>query len=255
MMRKNRVAGCYGLALILLIVAIVFTIGVQEGDWQRLVALTLQGIALFVTLRASEAHRRLIRLFILVFAAAFLGGAGLVLFGDSSESEFVRLGVLAIVFVTLPVIGVGLVRQVKRDEQITVQTMMGVLCAYLLIMTMFAYTYAAISSVSGEVFFNQGEQWDEMGDYLYFSLTTITTVGMGDLTPATQVGRALTGAEALIGQIYMVTVVAVIVGNLGRSRPPQRPEPSPAEASAAGDGPGEIVSGGDLRAGDGSPDG
>jgi hypothetical protein len=45
---------------------------------------------------------------------------------------------------------------------------------------------------------------------------------MGDLTPATQLGRALTGAEALIGQIYMVTVVAVIVGNLGRSRSPRQ---------------------------------
>ena len=47
-------------------------------------------------------------------------------------------------------------------------------------------------------------------------MTTITTLGIGDLTPATDLGRSLTGLLTLIGQIYLVTVVALIVGNLGR---------------------------------------
>ena len=53
---------------------------------------------------------------------------------------------------------------------------------------------------------------------LYFSFATITTSGYGDLTAATDVGRSLAIAEALIGQIYLVTVVAAIVGGLGRRR-------------------------------------
>ena len=47
---------------------------------------------------------------------------------------------------------------------------------------------------------------------------TLTTVGYGDLTAASHLGRSLAIAEALIGQIYLVTVVAGIVGGLGSSR-------------------------------------
>jgi hypothetical protein len=47
---------------------------------------------------------------------------------------------------------------------------------------------------------------------MYFSLTTITTTGYGDLTAQTDVGRTLAMAEAVIGQIYLVTFVAMLVG-------------------------------------------
>jgi len=53
---------------------------------------------------------------------------------------------------------------------------------------------------------------------LYFSFTTLTTVGYGDLTAASNLGHTLSVTEALSGQIYLVTVVSVIVGNLGRVR-------------------------------------
>jgi len=46
----------------------------------------------------------------------------------------------------------------------------------------------------------------------------LTTVGYGDLSAATDLGRSVAITEALIGQIYLVTVVAVIAGNLSRRR-------------------------------------
>ena len=44
-------------------------------------------------------------------------------------------------------------------------------------------------------------------DYLYYSFTTLTTTGYGDLTTESDVGRAASILEALVGQIYLVTVV------------------------------------------------
>ena len=97
--------------------------------------------------------------------------------------------------------------------------MMGVLCAYLLMMSVFAYTYAVIGEFGSEPFFNQGEQWNQIGrlpllqpDHDHDGRHRRPHPGGRDL------GRSLTAAEALIGQIYMVTVVAVIVTNLGRTR-------------------------------------
>jgi len=217
----GRLAGRYGAALVLLILATVYTMAMQEDEWQRLVAMALVGIALFATLRASRVDRRLLWAMSALFLTAFAGAIVHTLIADQSGAGFVRVSVLTLVLATLPAIAFGLVRQVRADQKVTVQTMMGVLCAYLLMASSFAYAYAVIGEVGDQPFFNQGEQWNQIGDYLYYSLITITTVGMGDLTPATQLGRSLTAAEALIGQIYMVTVVAVIVSNLGRSRAPK----------------------------------
>lgn len=214
-------SGRYGAALLLLLVAIIFTMAVDESEWQRVLALSLQGLALFVTLKASRANHYLLIILTTVFVIAFAGAAGQAVLTSEDGSGFVRLCFMMTVALTLPVVAIGLVRQVKSEGKITVQTMMGVLCAYLLIMSLFAYSYAVIGEFGDGPFFNQGEQWNQIGNYLYYSLITVTTVGMGDLTPATQIGRSLTAAEALIGQIYMVTVVAVIVSNLGRSRPPR----------------------------------
>jgi Ion channel len=55
-------------------------------------------------------------------------------------------------------------------------------------------------------------------DHLYFSFSTLTTVGFGDLTASEDIGRMTSALEALIGQLYLVTVVAVLVGNLRERR-------------------------------------
>ena len=96
--------------------------------------------------------------------------------------------------------------------------MMGVLCIYLLMGLAFASGFARIEGVGNEPFFRSGDGSETLSNYLYFSLTTITTAGLGDFAPRGDLGRSLTAAEALIGQIYLVTVVAVIVANLGRKR-------------------------------------
>jgi uncharacterized membrane protein len=51
-------------------------------------------------------------------------------------------------------------------------------------------------------------------DFLYYSFASLTTTGFGDITAATSFGRSVGITEALVGQIYLVTVVAVIVSNL-----------------------------------------
>jgi Ion channel len=55
-------------------------------------------------------------------------------------------------------------------------------------------------------------------DTLYFSLITLTTVGYGDITPAANVARAVAAAEAITGQLYLVSVVAAVVSRYQSSR-------------------------------------
>ena len=68
---------------------------------------------------------------------------------------------------------------------------------------------------------------------MYFSLSTITTTGYGDLTAASPFGRLLAMAEAVTGQVYLVTFVAMLVGLFAANRIAGRPavadgpEPAP----------------------------
>jgi hypothetical protein len=63
------------------------------------------------------------------------------------------------------------------------------------------------------------------GWLIYFSLTTLTTVSMGDIVPATDIARSMVVLEAIIGQILIVLMMARLVGlhvaqvSSGRNKP------------------------------------
>ena len=78
---------------------------------------------------------------------------------------------------------------------------------------MFAFLYAAINGISSGPFFVQTSH-ATVPDFLYFSYITQTTVGYGDFTAAGDLGRALAVLEALTGQLYLVTIIAVLVSRL-----------------------------------------
>jgi hypothetical protein len=112
---------------------------------------------------------------------------------------------------------VVIARSILRRGVIDVHTVLGALCIYVFIGMLWAFLYNAIGALGSEPFFVQTRNVTT-ADYLYFSYVTQTTVGYGDFTAATGFGRALAVLEALTGQIYLVTVVALLVSNLGRTR-------------------------------------
>src|SRR5207302_10237542 len=111
---------------------------------------------------------------------------------------------------------VGVVRSLRARGQVTGEAVFGVLCLYLLLGMMFAFVYGSIAHL-GHGFFAQNVQ-ATVARCLYFSFTTLTTVGYGDLTAASNLGHTLSVSEALLGQIYLVTVVSVIVSNVRSPR-------------------------------------
>lgn len=210
--------GRYGLALLLILTSMIFIMAVPDTDWSRVTALALQGGALLASLRAAQSDARLRTVCGILIGIALVVAVALAIAGADVGEKFVRWATMLLVVTATPVIGFGIVRQVKEKRQITIHTMMGVLCIYLLMGLAFAAGFALIAVAGDQPFFRPGDGADTVSNYLYFSLTTITTAGLGDFSPRDDLGRSLTAAEALIGQIYLVTVVAVIVANLGRRR-------------------------------------
>lgn len=106
-------------------------------------------------------------------------------------------------------------RRLLQHETVSVQTLFGALAAYLLIGITFGFAYQTVDALQSTPFFGTVEPTTS---YLYYSFVTITTTGYGNLTSATNLGRLLSISEAVIGQVYLVTVVAMIVGLLAQRR-------------------------------------
>jgi Ion channel len=104
---------------------------------------------------------------------------------------------------------------------------LGALTVYLLLGLFSAFLYGVVADLERLPFFGADGRGTP-SDYVYFSFTALTTTGFGNLAPATALGRAVTTFEMVIGQLYLVTVVAVLVGSLpGRARAArQGPGPS-----------------------------
>jgi uncharacterized membrane protein len=113
----------------------------------------------------------------------------------------------------LAVAPVAIARGVVRRRLIDVQTVMAALCIYVLLGMQWAFIYAAIGRLGSMPSFAQPVA-PTSADFLYFSFITQTTVGYGDLSAATNPGRACAVLEAHIGQLYLVTIVALVVSGL-----------------------------------------
>lgn len=207
----------YGFVLLMILTSLVFQLAAPDADWARLVTIVIQGLTLLTALLASRIHRWILRLAtIAVCAAIVASAAALIGFGTLGPTG-ARLITALMVALAPASIARGVVVDFKENG-ISLHTMFGVLCIYLLLGSLFALVYGFVSSVGSTPFFAQHGDVDTSQNFLYFSFVTMTTVGYGDLTAASNLGRSLAIAEALTGQIYLVTVVATIVGGLGRRR-------------------------------------
>jgi hypothetical protein len=128
----------------------------------------------------------------------------------------------AVVLVVLPL---TIIARFRRNLYVSVQSVLGAVCLYLVIGMFFANLDLALSRLAGRPFFATGAPATD-SEYMYFSFVTLSTVGYGDFTPGNGVARALAVCEALTGQLYLVTVIALVVSNLGRARRPASPTPS-----------------------------
>lgn len=182
------------------------------------IALLLQSLLFQIAVVAHIRHPRLRRA--AYIASPFIVIGIIVVAGVLAETISQSSGrLVAMAFSAAMTLGViiRIFGRVAKAPIINGRVVVNAVTVYLMLGLFFAYLFMALSAASNEDFFAQGPN-QPTSVFLYFSYITLATVGYGDFTPAQTAGRFAAVAEGLMGQLYLVTVLALIVSNLGRKR-------------------------------------
>jgi voltage-gated potassium channel Kch len=213
-----RPAGAYAtdrFGLVFALASLVFVLAAFSGESRLVRAVSgLLVVAIVVaTLRATGVQPRRMRFATVV--AIFLGA--IIITGSFFDRPYVALTFGVGSFVVLGLGAAALVRRIFEHERITFQLVVAALAAYLEVALMFAFIYGGLAAVWDGTFFAQSDV--PPTSVLYFSVVTMTTLGYGDITPSSDVAQALAMIQTLFGQIFLVVLVAYLVGSLGSERP------------------------------------
>lgn len=214
----DRLLDRFGLLLTVTIVSIVVLmlvdigprVSLASGRWESALASLMVGVTLILALRASGLNRRLRRIADLIVLVVLIGVFSLAIAATFSDSipppSRVAPPLVVVLAVAAPM---AVIRRLVHHTEVTRGTLLGAMSGYLLISIAFFYLFLSYANFGGRGMFADPQPTTS---YMYFSLTTITTTGYGDLTAQSDLGRLLAMAEAVTGQIYMVTFVAMLVG-------------------------------------------
>jgi uncharacterized membrane protein len=213
----------YILLFVLLIVDYLVLSLIDSPRWGGLLHMIPVTLSVLLGLHTSDARPRTIRVAALVLALSLVASVVQV-FAD--DHQVGAAGFFLFTFI-LAVTSISILGQVLRHRHVNIETMFGAIDVYILIGLFFASLFLGIADTTAhrhageflaQSFFAQRGPHPN-SDYLYFSFIVLTTVGFGDLTPQTELARTVVVLEALIGQIFLVTLVARLVSLFGLEKP------------------------------------
>ena len=178
--RFRPIQDSYALALLLILATIGCLAVANEDALAKLVSVALGGITLLFVLRASSASERIQRISLLVVVVAVLSAAVALLVG---QGKWANIGAGLLSMLLAFVAPVVILRHIVRSLKVSFQLLLGALCVYLLFGLVYTYLFTIIGTAEDGLFFVQLTH-PTLPDYLYFSYTTLTTTGYGDLTAA-----------------------------------------------------------------------
>ncbi|HEX7058227.1 MAG TPA: ion channel [Solirubrobacterales bacterium] len=206
MRRGQQVSDAFGLVLALVLATYVLASLLDNEGWSAVLLTVATSATSVVALSSSHARPRFVRLAIrlsvltiaLATISAIAGGRGWL-----SLASVIQVSLLAVAMLAV-------LRRVVTSEEVGARAILGAISVYAVLGILFTFAYGAIDRVQSGAFF-QGVPDPAGSDFLFFSYTTLTTTGYGNLVPAGQPGRMVAGLEMMIGQIFLVTLVAGLV--------------------------------------------
>jgi voltage-gated potassium channel Kch len=204
--RAEQISDAFGLVFALVLVTYVLTSLLGNNGWSSVLVMLGVSATSIVALTSSKVPPHWVHL---AFYLSALGLTLAVIAAVSGDDDWLAVGALVQVLLLAAAMTAVLVRVITSTE-VNARTILGAISVYTVLGLLFAFLYEAIGRIENYPFFENHPVLHH-SDYLFFSYTTLTTTGYGDLVPGGQPGRMLAGIEMLLGQIFLVTLVAGLV--------------------------------------------
>jgi hypothetical protein len=192
----------------------------------RLIMMLILGVGIY-----AVSHRRYYVLVGLLMGAPAVALSLLLTFGYANNvSTMTAQSLLQILFYIYTIL--ILMNYLLRQTEVTMNTINGAICVYLLLGILWANAYTLVElyvpgsfSITRELGRRPLESTAHIHTFsnlLYFSFTTITTVGFGDILPLSEPARWLGAMEAVVGQTFLAVLIARLVGiHIGQTMQPK----------------------------------
>jgi hypothetical protein len=213
-MERLRASKSYVFVLAMIIASFVFAAVAPDANWSGSTLLLMETTTLVIALWTAGLAATGSKLSLALISLSAAAAVALVVWGGSTLTGAVGLLSAALVVA----IGLAIVIGVFDQGEVNRQAVTGAVCIYLLIGFFYVFVYGAIAAFGHGYLFAQGTDGTR-SIRLYFSYVTLATVGYGDYTMRGNLGRTLSVLEALMGQLYLVTILALLVS---RMRPKRR---------------------------------
>ena len=181
----------YGLLLGLITTSLVFQLAAPFTDWSQLVTVILQSATLMLALWTSHVRPLLVRSAAFVVLIALIASISAIIGGGETGQGATAIVNFLLVGLAPVAVAIGIVRSVREGGGVTLTTMFGVLCIYLMLGMFFSFAYGAIDALGTQPLFAQTNHASQ-AEFLYYSFTTLTTTGFGDLTVNGGLARSFT---------------------------------------------------------------
>lgn len=215
------------LMLLLLLVPIL-----QNLRWAGLLVHSFFTIMFVASVAALMSHRRVLIAVVVTLAPSLV----LTWLGYFVEFATAMLAIRAAAVASfLLVILVAMVVHVMKATVVTGNTLCRAVSAYMVLGILWSQIYLIVVCIDPSAISRLAPE-SPWVDYMYFSLTCLTTLGFGDITPISQQARSLATLEALVGPLYLTILVARLVGLQSRSNPGDQRGGKPPSARDAGAG-------------------
>jgi len=196
----------FGLVLILVLVTYVLTSLLANRGWDAVILTIATSATSVVALASAHAGARVVRVALVLSAITVILAVI-----SAASNDHVWLEFASLIQITLLAVAMAAVlTRIVTSTEIGSRTILGALSVYTVLGILFTFLYGAIDRMQSGPFF-EGVANPNGSDFLFFSYTTLTTTGYGDLVPGAQPGRMIAGLEMMIGQIFLVTLVAGLV--------------------------------------------
>lgn len=206
----------YAAVFVLILLAIFATALIQPGSLWGLVPVVMTVGTMIIAMRASGVRPSRLLVAGSTGLMVTLGVAISLLLDEQGLAVSLYLTTMIALCVSAMA---AIVDRLRKQPLVDAKTVMGALSFYLLLGLLYATVFALFQHVEGQFFAQIAPPARATSaDFLYFSFVTLTTVGYGDLSAIGSMQRMVAISEALLGQLYLVTVVSMVVANMGRQR-------------------------------------